>query len=156
MSTTDPFASLEELKARLDWELDTDEVRIASSALVDASDLARFYGKEWDTTTAPRLVKTLVLKACKRYMDNPAGFVISRAGDETLTRHDDADSGDVHFTKDEQRLLADLAGVKGGIFAVEVQAWKTKLPEGGNGYVPVSGNTDQKVFPMFNDPVSPW
>lgn len=155
MSTTDPFASLEELKARLDWELDADEIRIAASSLIDASDEARYYGKDWDTTTAPRLVKTLVLKACKRYMDNPKGYTLSRAGDETLGWHDEANKGEVHFTDDEKKLLADLAGKsKGGLYSVEVKVWNTTLPEAG-GYVPVANSTE-KPFPMFDDPVSPW
>lgn len=155
MSTTDPFASLEELKARLDWELDADEVRIAASSLIDASDLARYYGTEWDSATAPRLVKTLVLKACKRYMDNPKGYTLSRAGDETLGWHDNPEGGDVHFTNDEQKLLANLAGrSQGGLYAVEVKVWNTKLPEGG-GYIPVANSTE-KPFPMFDSPTSPW
>ena len=81
----EPFATLDELKFRLPWTLDTDEERDASGALEDASDLARGYGRDWvDAPDAPRLVRTLVLKAVKRYMNNPEGITQSRAGDETL------------------------------------------------------------------------
>ena len=66
----EPIATLKELIQRLDWTLDADELRIAAGALEDASDLARGYGRDWDTESAPRLVRTLVLKARKRYMNN--------------------------------------------------------------------------------------
>jgi hypothetical protein len=32
-----PYAGLDELKGRLDWDLDPDELRIAAGALEDAS-----------------------------------------------------------------------------------------------------------------------
>ncbi len=70
----EPFATVEELVDRLDWDLDAKELRMAAAALEDASDLARGIGKEsWvDATVAPRLVRVTVLNACKRYMQNPA------------------------------------------------------------------------------------
>ncbi|GGS24759.1 hypothetical protein GCM10010238_11130 [Streptomyces griseoviridis] len=66
--------------------LDEDEARIATSALDDASDLATTYGRDWPEETAPRLVKTLVLKSAARCMRDPEGYTQSRAGDETPTR----------------------------------------------------------------------
>jgi len=158
------LATLDELKARLDWTLDADEERIAQSALEDASDLARHYaGRDWlDVSLAPRMARTLVLKACKRYMNNPEGYEQSRAGDETLVWNDRAgeNAGTVYFTGDEVRLLQGLGGKTSGIVSAGIQAWGTNLRTGYRadaGYVPVLGS-DEKPFPMFDDPdpANPW
>ncbi|MDH6462061.1 hypothetical protein M2302_002236 [Micromonospora sp. A200] len=149
------FATLEELKNRLDWTLDADEERIAASALEDASDLAREYGRDWAADSAPRLVRTLVLRAAKRYMDRPAGNTLSRAGDETLGWSDAAgeDAGTVYFKKDEIDLLRSLAGKSKGFGSAPVSAWGPQAKTG-IGYVPVDYGGDP--FPMFADPVEPW
>lgn len=91
-----------------------DDLRIATGALEDASDLAATYGREWGEDTAPRFVRTLVLKSAVRYVRNPNGYTQSRAGDETLAWSDahGRDSGSVYFTRDEIRLLEELAGHK--------------------------------------------
>lgn len=158
------FATLAELQARLDWTLDADEERIATSALEDASDLAVHYvGRDWpDVTTAPRLVRTMVLKACKRYMNNPAGYTQSRAGDETLGWSDDQgeNAGTVYFTKPEQDLLMEIGGRKGGLTSVGVNAWNSNiglyrgrrnnaLPAG---FVPAAG----KPFPLYSSEDDVW
>ncbi|WP_438470780.1 hypothetical protein [Streptomyces asiaticus] len=155
------FATLDELKARLDWELDADEERIATSSLEDASDLARAHaGRDWEpVTTAPRLVRTLVLKACKRYMHNPQGYTQSRAGDETLGWNDAAgnDAGTVYFTADEQRMLGELGGRRGGLVSAEVSAWGSVRRPVTVGLVPVAQPTSTaKKFPLFSDEVEPW
>ncbi|MFC4089351.1 hypothetical protein [Micromonospora sp. GCM10011541] len=148
------FATLDELKNRLDWTLDADEERIAESALEDASDLACHYGKVWEPATAPRMVRTLVLRACKRYMDNPQGYTQSRAGDETIGWSDATgrDAGTVHFTKDEQGMLRALAGGKPGIYSAPISAWgpQRKRPVG---LVPDEGSNEPIQY--FSDE-SPW
>lgn len=152
------FATLDELKARLDWTLDADEERIATSALEDASDLARAYaGRDWTPiATSPRLVRTLVLKACKRYMNNPSGYTQSRAGDETLGWNDDAgdDAGTVRFTRDEQSMLAEIGGRKSGLVSVEVSAWNSCIRPVHAGLVPVEGGDRQ--IPFFRSDGEPW
>lgn len=145
----EPFASLEELENRLDWTLDTGEQRVAESALEDASDLARAHGRDWDNaSTAPRLVRTLVLKACARYMKNYQGYTQSRAGDEAVAWSDKAgeDMGTVYFSRDEIKLLEGLAGRRTSLISVEVTAWN---PKSGidNGTRPVEGGG--KNFPMY-------
>jgi plasmid stabilization system protein ParE len=151
------YATMEDLKARLDWELDEDEERIAGGALEDASDLAAHYGREWPEDTAPRLVRTLVLKAAQRYMKNPDGYTQSRAGDETLAWNDAAgeNAGTVYFADEEIKLLRSLAGKQPGIYSVPLTAYKTKLrhrDDGGRVPVDYGGDT----FPMYGDAVSPW
>ena len=150
------FATLTELINRLDWTLDPSEERVANAALEDASDLARGYGKNWvDALTAPRLVRTLVLGACVRYMKNQESYTLSRAGDETVQWESQGEkAGVVHFTDDERRLLAALGG-KSSIFSVPVNAWRTQ-PRSyrDQGYVPAADGT--KPFPMFNSDTSPW
>jgi hypothetical protein len=142
------YATLDELKGRLDWTLDADEERIATSALEDASDLAAHYGIEWAEGSEPRLVRTLVLKAAARYMRNPGGYTQSRAGDETLAWNDDAgeNAGTVYFTDEEQKLLSSLGGQKPGIYSVGVYAWNPRTTPG-TGYVPVDNGGSS--FPFF-------
>lgn len=144
----DTFASLEELKKRLDWTLDDGEERVAETALEDASDLARAYGRDWDPTTAPRLVRTLVLKASARYMKNYQGYILSRAGDETVQWSDKAgeDMGTVYFSKDEIKLIEGLAGRRTSLISVPVVAYKEKYALD-NGHRPTyPGGKD---FPLF-------
>ncbi|AKY03766.1 head-to-tail adaptor [Streptomyces phage Verse] len=145
------YATLDDLKARLDWELDADEVRIAGGALEDATDLAAHYGRDWDDTAVPRLVRTLVLKAASRYMKNPDGYTQSRAGDETLGWNDAAgeNAGTVYFSDEEIKLLQSLAGKTPGIYSVPLTAYKTKLRSDADGRVPVDYGGDP--FPMFAD-----
>jgi hypothetical protein len=151
----EPYATLDELTQRLDFTLDADETRIATAALEDASDLARSYGRDWDAASVPRLVRTLVLKACRRYLNNPNGYTQSRAGDETLGWNDTAgeNAGTVYFSAEEQKLLASLAGQAAGLASVPVTAWgpQRKRPVG---WVPVEGRG--KPFPLFADEVSHW
>ncbi|MFF3017111.1 hypothetical protein [Streptomyces sp. NPDC057939] len=149
------YATLDELKGRLDWELDEDELRIGASALEDASDLAAEYGRDWAATSAPRLVKTLVLKAAARYVRNPHGYTQSRAGDETLAWGDiGRDAGSVYFTREETRLLAELAGRRPCLTTAPIIAWGTTRRPGRAATVPVDYGGDP--FPLYGDPVSPW
>ncbi|WLW38560.1 head-tail adaptor [Streptomyces phage Verabelle] len=151
------YATMEDLKARLDWELDEDEERIAGGALEDASDLAAHYGRDWPEASTPRLVRTLVLKAAQRYMKNPDGYTQSRAGDETLAWNDKAgeNAGTVYFTDEEQKLLISLAGKKPGLVSVPISAWNSKIRHrDAGGLVPVDYGGDK--FPMYGDEVSPW
>ena len=149
----DEFATVPELQARLDWELDAGEQGVAQGALEDLSDDARYYGSaSWDSGNAPRQVKTLVLRAAARFMRNPDGYLQSRAGDETLIWGDRGhESGSAYFTDKEQQQLAQLAGKNQGFYSVEVTAWGPTNPDG-PGYVPVDGSTyagTPKDFPLF-------
>lgn len=150
------FASLDELKNRLDWTLSPDEERIATGALDDASDLARAYGKDWQAGAAPRLVRMLVLKACARYMRNPDGYTTSRAGDETLSWSDahGRDAGSIYFTNEEQRLLRTLAGGSPGILSAPITAWGPKRKAAGKTWVPTVGSSEP--FEFYASGVDPW
>jgi hypothetical protein len=159
------LARLEDLEERIDRELDEREKKLAEAALVDASELARFHGRNWTAENAPGLVVTLVLRACKRYMANPEGFVISRAGDETVTfsdRGDVSSYGIVHFTPDEQRLLAELGGRTSTLTTAQISAhgtdpnWESRpgsLRPNPDGLVPVS--PAGKPFPLYGGS-GPW
>lgn len=151
----EPFARLDELKDRLDWTLDADEERIARGALEDASDLARAFGKPWqDAASAPRMVRTLVLTACTRYMRNPGGYTTSRAGDETLGFTDVGDrAGTIYFTSDERKLLQGLAGNNSRMLTAPVTAWGP-MDKKLEGFVPVEG--PGKPFPFFSSDEGPW
>lgn len=145
-----PFATVEELVARLDWELDEKEIKNARAALEDASDIARGIGKaSWvDADSAPRLVRTTVLQACKRYMQNPGGYTQSRAGDETLGWSDLGDkAGSVYFTKEETTLLRGLAGQASGLYIANTYAWSARPDKQHTGYVPTS--LSPEPFPYY-------
>lgn|GEM_PF-1589796 len=121
----DEIATLPELQSRLDWDLDAGEENVATAALEDLSDDARFYGSDrWDSLAAPRQVKSLVLRAAVRHMRNFEGFVQSRAGDETIQWTDlGEDAGTAHFTSREEKMLLALAGRGTGLVSVGVVAY---------------------------------
>lgn len=147
-----PFATVEELVDRLDWDLDEKELRMAAAALEDASDLARGIGKaSWlDSTTAPRLVRVTVLNACKRYMQNPAGYTQSRAGDETLGWADLGDkAGSVYFTDDEERMIRGLAGQASGLYMATTYAWSSRPDKVEPIYVPTGLPVTSGPMVMF-------
>lgn len=156
----DPFATLDDLKNRLDWTLTADEERTGTAALEDASDMARGYGREWEAVAAPRLVRTLVLAACQRYMKNPDGYTQSRAGDEHLAW---ADTGEVQssprFTEEEIQLIQALAGTSKHFGSVMVSAWGPMRPRGSyrhrEGFIPTD-YIGGKRFPMYEWDDSPW
>lgn len=147
----EPFATLTELKERLDWTLDAEEERAAEGYLEEASDLARAYGREWAVERAPRLVKSLVISAVRRFMRNPEGYTQSRAGDETLGWTDlGHDAGSIYYNEREQRLLAQLAGRQGTLISASTVAWgPVRKRDDNTGWVPTSDNSD--AFPMFRD-----
>jgi hypothetical protein len=150
----EPVATLADLERRLDWALDDDEKRLAVSALEDASDLAREYGRDWTPETVPRLARTLVLAACVRYLRNPDGYTTSRAGDETLTWGAQGEqAGTVRFTEPEIALLRGLGGKRPAVYSVPITAWGPQRPRPTRP-VPVEGG--QKPFPYFAEEADPW
>lgn len=113
------LASLDDLLARLDWELSDVEKRVAESALEDLSDSARYYASasSWTSLTVPRAVRTIVLRAAVRYMRNPDGYVQSRAGDEVVGWAPSKVAGAPQFTEQEQEEIRDL-GRRGSSLSV--------------------------------------
>jgi hypothetical protein len=157
----DTIATVAELQARLDWTLDSGEQGVAQGALDDLSDDARYYGSDtWDSTTAPRQVKSLILRAAARYMRNPDGYTQSRAGDETLMWADRGEeAGTAQFTLKEQQMLLRVSGRSTKSFgSAQVSAWGTRpRPRCREYYIPVDGTHYSSVvkdFPMYaeNDP----
>lgn len=107
-----PLAGIDDLKLRLDWELDADETRVATAALEDLSHEARFYGSaQWSTpAVTPQMARTLILKAAVRYLKNVEGYVQSRAGDESVQWAEIPEvMGTASFLPEEQRQLATAA-----------------------------------------------
>lgn len=149
----DPFATLVELKGRLEWTLDADEERAATGALEDLSEWARYYGRNWEVAASPRLVKTLVLGAAARFMRNPDGYTQSRAGDETLGWTDrGVESGTATFARHEIDALRAL--VRPAAFGtLSMTAWGPQRMVAADGMVPVAGGGDK--FPLFSDG-TPW
>lgn len=155
---TQPLATIAALKERLDWVLDAAETRVAMSALEDASEYARFHGRDsWvSEATAPPLVRTLVLRACERHMKNLEGLIQSRAGDETVTYPDeDPEMGTVHFTEIEIKQLERLAGRGQKFFGtVVLSSWGTKISADRVGLVPV--DYGGKAIQMYQNDTDNW
>lgn len=148
------LAELADLEARLDWTLDTGERQMAAAALLEASDLAREYGRaDWvDPASTPRLVINLVLAACVRYLRNPEGYTSSRSGDETVEWSRSAAAGGVSFSRNEIRLLRSIGG-RAQFGSVEISAWNSR-PAPATGYVPVAG--PGSPFPLYASDTDPW
>jgi hypothetical protein len=103
------LASVAEVNSRLDFDLDDIEKTAVSSALEDLSEEARFYSGEsrWeDPETVPALVKTTIAKAVARWARNMNGYVMSRAGDETVGwPQAEAEVGSPSFSARDIKLL---------------------------------------------------
>jgi hypothetical protein len=151
------LATIDDLKARIEWELSADEERLALSVLEELSDKARFYGRDWhDSQDAPRLVVSTVISAARRYLRNPDGYEQSRAGDEILVwaRARGAMPGSPEFSAAEVAAIQTLAGRGGGIYSSPIVAWGRK-PATPEGYVPTDFD-GEKPFPFFNSDSSDW
>lgn len=107
----EPFATLEELQARLDFTMDETEQRLGQAALEDLSDEARHYGSHLWTgpNTSPRVIRTWVLKAAYRYMKNIEGYIQSRAGMEAVAWPELEGMGTASFTQGEIKRIQQLA-----------------------------------------------
>ena len=145
------FADLEEVEDRLDFDLDEAYTKMALAALEDASEMAREYGKKnWPDNSCPRFVKTMVLNVVARYLRNPDGFVISRAGDETVTWSDLRGEATLRFTEQEREDLLELTRGPSTFGSVGVYAHRSRNDEGPlEGWVGVTGQPE-RYFPLFD------
>ena len=149
----DLLANVDDLVARLDWELSPDERRIAEHAIEDLSDEARFLGSSaWTATSAPRIVRTTILKAAQRFMRNPDGYVQSRAGDEVvgwaaLKR----EVGAPEFSPEEKDRLKDAAKRSATINYVQSYVYNnSEISPPRDIHVPV--NYGGRDFPFLSPP----
>lgn len=151
----EPLVTLAELRTRLDWTLEVEEEGMALAALDDASNIVRAYGLNWTRANAPALAKTVVAKATARYLRNPEGYSISRAGEEHVEwgRVEGSEPG-VFLTQAEQKMIANLARPS-GIYTAPVFAWNgnKELKAEQQGYVPTQHGSK---FPYYSLDDSPW
>ena len=148
------YVTLDELKARLDFDIEPHEESMANSALEDLSDDTRFYGKDWPLESVPPIVKRLILKAAMRFMRNPDGYEMSRAGDATVQWHEGLfpEGGVSSFTEAEQKLIHELVHGKSTLRSATVFAFNSR-PVQREGFVPIQ---DGSMFPFFSSDTSPW
>jgi len=100
------FADVSDVEDRIDFELSEAEQRMVDSRLDDASEMAKHVsGMAWTDRNVPRVVRTIVLNAVTRYINNPDATVTSRAGDETMVFSDLGEQGSFYFTKQETEML---------------------------------------------------
>lgn len=153
----EPLASLDDLKARLEFDLDDAKMEgLANAALVDASVLVREYGVDsWTATTAPPIAVMLTLKAAARFMNNPMSLETARGADET-NMWGESNSKGVYLEPSEIELLREHRKTNKGLTSVSTTLWG-RLPVPGQGvpYVlnqsPVSGYGSGlgKLFPDY-------
>lgn len=122
--------SLTELKSRLDPDFDPDLEQIATETIVDASNLARHYGRDaWDSEHVPPVVKTEVRNACVRYMKLVDGLLLGRAGEETEQYTDlQKKTGTVFFDADQIATIREAAGRGGNTYSVDIYNYSTAPP----------------------------
>lgn len=151
------YATLDELKARLDFDLEASEESAADSALEDLSEDARYYGRDWPVNACPPIIKRLVLKAAIRYVRNFDGNTVSRAGDETVQWNEQrsGEAGSAYFLEQEKKDIHEIAyGKRGSVMTAGVYAWGSKASaRTTEGYVPTSSGS---MFPFFSSDTSPW
>lgn len=156
-TTTDPLASLDDLEARLEFEILDDErlTKLAKSALTDASTLVREYGlRSWTEETAPPIAVMLTLKAAARFVNNPMSLETARGADET-NMWGSANANGVYLQDDEIELLREHRKTDKGFQAPRTYAYSAAparpLPPGGH-YWPVAdyGLGGAKWFPDYH------
>lgn len=125
----EPFAQVEDVQGRLDFDMSEAERRVCGNALDDMSEEARYHaGQTWPyPEDAPRMVRRLVLTSVTRYMKNLDGLITSRAGDETITLPDLGElAGAPFFTDTEIETLRAIGGKgQGGFVSAEITAYRT-------------------------------
>jgi len=154
----DPFAGAADVQDRLDFALSELEQTAVDRVLEDLSDEARWIaGREWaDVSNVPNQVRNTVIKAAARWARNMNGYVLSRAGDETVQWSDVGDAaGSAEFTDKEIKLLKAIGdGRTGSTFFGSVETYAYIAPRKyADEYVAVEHGL--KPFP-FNQPGGGW
>lgn len=155
-SAVEPFALVGDVQRRLDFTLSEQESLAVGFALGDMSDEARFIAnRDWaDPDNVPNAVRNTVVKAVVRWARNMNGYVLSRAGDETLQWSDvGPEASAPEFTAKEAKLIRAVgdARVAPDFFgSVETYAYIPPGVRRDDGYIAVDGG-GLKPFP-FNLP----
>src|SRR6478736_282184 len=120
-----PFATLQELKDAVEFEVDDGLARLATGTLDEVSDLIRTHGLNWEPESAPGFIKKLTIKATARFLRNPDAYTTSRAGDEMLGWRDQGEeAGGAFLTRAEIGAIRRLSGST-GFASVKVIGWRS-------------------------------
>lgn len=149
----EPLATLEDLKVRLEFELDGEDhlTAMARASLEDASTLVREYGvQSWAPDSAPPIAVMLTLKAAARFMNNPMLLETARGADET-NMWGSANANGVHLLPDEIVLLREHRKTDRGLVSINTQLWgKPKRHYTPSHQVP-GGHPADKWFPLYEE-----
>lgn len=145
------LATPEDVTAKLEDEPTERMLVMIEQYLEDASDEARYHGREWADTDAPNAVKRMVATAVARFMRNPERLAQTRAGDETLAFQDTEIDW---FTDLEIERLGRLAAPAqlpgfGTIQMVAFNKSNRRRRTDDAIYVPTSGGAEGKPFPFL-------
>jgi len=154
----EPLADLDDLEARLEFDLDDDKMRdLGRTGLEDASVLVREYGlSSWTANTAPPIAVTLTLKAAARFVINPMSLETARGADET-NMWGETNSKGVYLEPGEIELLRQHRKTDRGFQAPRAYVYTKRFvpprPRGTKHYSPVSGYGDggAKFFPDYTE-----
>lgn len=152
------LATVPDVTVKLEEEPTARMLTMIAAYLEDASDAARYYGREWTPIDCPAAVSRIVASAVARFMRNPDNYSQSRAGDETVSWAERDEEID-WFTEKEIARLGKIAA------AVKVAAFGTfQLVAGTNGHrsdrprvqdlVATDGGTGTPF--LWGDPANPW
>lgn len=150
------FATVEDVTKRLEEEPTERMLVMIEEYLEEASDVARYYGREWSDLDVPNAVRRIVASAVARFMRNPDGYQTSRAGDETVAWFDRGSEID-WFTEQEIERIGRQATSK------RLRAFGTmQMLAGVNGHrptgtavcVPSTGGGSRAPFLDADDPLT--
>ena len=153
----DALVSVEEVQAKLSYEMSPEDERECERSIEEMSDEARRIGsRRWGTPgVTPGSIKRLIVRSVARHMKNYDGFTVSRAGDETLGWADlGEDAGSAYFTDKEERAIRGVAGYNTTGFTSVQLSFDQPVRRDAAGYVPVSSGGAN--FPLFPSEDGPW
>lgn len=148
------FATVNDVTDRLEEEPTSRMLIMIEKYLDEASDAARYYGREWTDLDVPNTVSRIVASVVARFMRNPDNYNTSRAGDETVGWYD---RGDIDwFTEREIERIGRQASSKRlkAFGSMQMSASINGHRSAGRPvYVPTNGGSD---FPFLDldDPLT--
>lgn len=152
----EPLAGLDRLAARVGEPIVSDaEIALATEVLAEASALVRHYGLPWpDPTTTPAVAVSITVAAAARGYLNPAGFSSERGDTAMFQRIEEYASGCSLSTAE----IAALKEYNPRYGIISLGTFNSDRPQPKHrdywprGYAPVDGGTDNKPFPLGENP----
>lgn len=140
-----PYPTMDEIEARLDFEVEAKLLEAAPGHLDDMIIEARHIGKAWSDENMPPVVAKAIRSAMIRWMRRPDGYTLSRSGDDHLAWSDEekGTAGAPVFNRQEVDTIRQAAiGTKGNgvlIMSLTPHGASAYVDDGDPVYVPAVG-----------------